>query len=317
MRASLATILALGALGSSCVENDGSVFIEGVIPVNQEGECVAKADSKVFQAAGVLDLAANTGYSAALQVRTNLPSTFSGVDVSDARTKSPNYPAYGNIDNNVLIIDDAEVSFSFTTDPVTRQKLLEAVDEIEPAFTGELSCDDKTNECTLGTRTAVASGSVFNVQTSLNQSQAIFTEAIPSSLASELARLYRAAAVGAGVDPAGNTDNNVADEPNLLQVPALRQQMKVSISLNGTTTGGAKVSSFVFPFPIELCLGCLAPDQSFCSDFGAVALNVPPDDVQACFVGVDSPTSQCVCTDDSNVVTGVVNRDRSVCSSAP
>lgn len=313
MRAALASILAAGGLlTAGCVDNEAVVFIEGALPLLAP-DCEVDAASNDFASNGIFDLLGGSGYTTFLKVRTNLPSTFSGQDVSQSRTQSPNYPAYGPADNNVVIFDGAEIEYSFVTDQLTSEKLVATAKR--EGFTGELECraaveGDLLRTCTLGKRAVAVSGSVFNTQTSLNAAAAIATQAVPPDLGIELARLYKQTATDAGTEA-----TNLA----LLTAPADRQRVIASVALVGQTTGSGdlrRIKTFAFPFPVDLCLGCLIPDQTFCADRGAIAVPVSEDG--DCIAGVDLAVSACFCKGEAeDEVTNVpIDRDEDVCRTA-
>ncbi len=306
MRAALASILAAGGLlATSCVDNDHSVFIEGALPV-LPGECKVSAADVDFLSSGTFDLLAAGGYTAVLKVRTNLPSTFSGQELAQSKTRAPNYPNYGPADNNVVIFDAAEIEYTFETDELTAQRLVATAAKQE--FSGELKCSGPS--CTLGTRQVAAAGSVFNTQTSLNAPAAIPAQALPPDLGVELARLYRQAALDAGSDATNLT---------LLTAPGDRQRVIANVALIGKTTGSGDlrpIKTFAFPYPIDLCLGCLIPDDGFCDDLNAVTGGEAED--RPCIDGVDFAARSCFCKDALGAPTDVrVDRDENVCNAAP
>lgn len=313
MRAALATILAAGGLlTAGCVDNEAVVFIEGAQPLLSP-DCRVDAADNDFSSNGTFDLLGGSGYTAVLKVRTNLPSTFSGQDVAQGRTQSPNYPNYGGADNNVVIFNGAEIEYSFVTDQLTSEKLVATA--TREGFTGELECraaveGDLLRTCTLGKRTVALSGSVFNTQTSLNGASAIATQAFPPDLGIELARLYKQTATDAGT-----AATNLA----LLTAPTDRQRVIASVALLGQTTGNGDLRSlktFAFPYPVDLCLGCLIPDQSFCADREAVAAVVNTDG--ACIAGVDIAVTACFCEGETAGEPGPVrvDSDENVCRTA-
>ena len=303
MRAALASLVAAGGLFAGCtVDNDVAVFIEGSLPLSPASGCKIDGGSSIFQQSGTFDLLAISGYTTSLKARTNLPATFNSSDVALGDTQSPNYPSFGAADNNVIIFDGAEIEYSFQTDERTAQQLQRIVGDADFNFTGELTCADG-GICTLGTRTVAAAGSVFNTQTSLNASAVIFAQALPPDLGIELARLYAAAA---------NDDGD--DTLALLRAPAERQRLLANISLLGTTTGNGdykSIKSFPFQFPIDLCIGCLAPDEEFCKAREAIVV----ESGATCFIGVDFETSACFCEGETPGEPGEtrIDRDEDVC----
>ena len=121
----LSLLLVSAVAGLACAPPEqGSVFIEGVLPVDP-GTCAAKATSgavpKTFLASTVLDIGTEGGddgnsLTVPVQATTNLPATFSGQDIQDDKTKSPNYPDYGSSDSNVITFTNSEVFFSTDAD---------------------------------------------------------------------------------------------------------------------------------------------------------------------------------------------------------
>ena len=154
MRSRVACSVAFAFALSACAEEQGSVFVRGVVPLSAASECVVKAGGEVFSSNGVLDIGPNAprNYLAAVEVVTNLPATFSTQDVSQAKTQSPNYPNYGNGDSNVIIFDSADINYEFL--------------------------DRDGNPATqVGQRTALG-GSLFNTQTSLSSKAILAVEAV-------------------------------------------------------------------------------------------------------------------------------------------
>ncbi|HEY1098628.1 MAG TPA: hypothetical protein VGF99_06855, partial [Myxococcota bacterium] len=122
MRAPLLS-LAIAACAGACVSETGNaVFIEGVLA--PEDDCSVNGNGTVFRPSGTLDLGAASAYDTFVKVRTNLPATFSGVDVAQSRTQAPNYPNYGGADNNVVAFERADLSYEFTVDAATQALLL-------------------------------------------------------------------------------------------------------------------------------------------------------------------------------------------------
>lgn len=274
--ASLASVaLGLG-LGTSCVNDDGSVFIQGALPIDPGDDCQVAADGDTFLAAGVLDLRNPRSFQSALKVITNLPATFNNQDVTQGTAQSPNFPDYGATDNNVIIFDSSETSFSF-------QVAQEIADAADPDV---FSCDDqgtcKTNE-NKPTISPVA-GTVFNKQTQLNTEAVVFVEAINAAFAQTL-------------------KDNLGDA---LKFPGQRVRVVATVRLKGTTTGNGDlrdISTFPFPLPVDVCNGCLTPDNEFCdendADFQAVV------GAEACFAGQDFVLGQCFCKSDGSLLDNV------------
>lgn len=264
-----------GALGvfaalTGCVQDDGSVFIENALILDQSGDCTATASSKPLSN-GIFDiLHPEQGYKAALKVRTNLPATFTNADVSKSDSQAPNYPDYGATDNNVIIFQSASVKFTTVTDDDTAAALQAGK---------KFKCDGNT--CTVDGSESLISGSVFNVNTSLSTDSVAFLEAISAAEAVTFAEAF------AGV----------------LTKSTNRQRVVAEIRVQGTTTGAGAlrpVTSFPFPLAIDLCRGCLVPDNAFCDDVVEVESPVisRAQDVaepQVCFDGQDFPSTECEC----------------------
>lgn len=268
--ASLATIAFGVGFGSSCVNDDGSVFIQGALPIDPGEDCQVNAGGDTFLAAGLLDLRNPRSFQSALKVITNLPSTFNNQDVTKGDQQSPNYPDYGPTDNNVIIFDSAETTFSF-------QVAQEVADAADPDV---FECNDQ-GTCTTNvdkpTITPVA-GTVFNTQTQLNTEAVVFVEAINAAFAQTLKDNIGAA----------------------LTLPGQRVRVVATVRLKGSTTGNGDlrdISTFPFPLPVDVCNGCLTPDAQFCEDNDAAFQAVVG--AEACFAGQDFVLGQCICADGS------------------
>jgi hypothetical protein len=250
-------------LGLGCAPPEqGSVFIEGVLPVGPD--CSAKATAgavpKAFVASTTLDIGTEGGndgnsLTVAVQATTNLPATFSGQDIADDRQKSPNYPDYGGSDNNVITFTNSEVFFSTDADR-----------DGEPALTQEgLPTTDANSRVTgLG-------GTVFNTQTTLSQATALFV-------------------TGATQEDAENLKKDKFVRAALGGDPTKRVRILLNIRVLGKTTGSGDVRSAPFPFPVDLCEGCLTQLPT-CVDAAGNA--VPPVANQTCFFGQDRPAFVC------------------------
>ena len=261
-----ASLAALG-LGSSCINTDASVFVQGALPINPEEDCVVDANGDTFVAAGLLDLSNPHAFKAALKVVTNLPATFSNQDVSQGRTASPNYPNYGAVDNNVITFSESSTTFSFT------------VGNVASVRGDSFKCDEATGECFKEAETvSPVSGTVFNTQTQLNTEAVVFVEPINLSLANEL---KDSLANGAELD-----------------FPGKRISVVANVTLKGNTTGNAGIrdlSTQPFPLLVEVCNGCLIPDADFCKGKDSKLKKVA--DATACFPGQDVATGFCECDD--------------------
>jgi hypothetical protein len=263
-------VLAAGLTG--CLSENGSVFIESALVIDPGDECVVQAKSGTLLGAGLFDvLNPSRGYQAALKVRTNLPATFTNADIAIGQTQAPNYPDYGATDNNIIIFNGADINFSFVTDPATA-----AVFQANEDF----RCDDE-GSCTGRGSQPLVSGSVFNVNTALSTEAAVFVEAMSAA---------EAVLFGAAFE-------------DVLSSSDARQRIIANIRVKGTTTGTGQIASFPFPFAIDLCRGCLAPDDNFCGELttgeGVVA-EARPATGDTCFDGQDFPSSFCLCLRQGN-----------------
>lgn len=249
-------LLAMAALtfGSGCVEEQGSMFISGVLPVTPPA-CTAAAGGNVYQGAGLLDIG-DTGqdgndYTVALEVTTNLPATLNTQVVQQERMMNPNHPNYGNADTNVIIFQSAEVHF---------------IDE-DGAPVAQMPTADFPRESPIG-------GSVYNVQTTLNARAAIFAPLVTSTEANQL--------------------QQIAFTSELTGNPGARANVIARVRAIGRTTGGGTVRSPLFSFPLALCKRCLVGlgtvDGVNCADPNLVLQAVE----DSCFFGQDVPSTACM-----------------------
>ncbi len=306
MRRSLVALLAPGLFAAGCVEEDAAMFIEGVLPQLVDKECLVSDGDTVFRPFGTIDLAAASGgYTAFLKVRTNLPATFNNQDVQQDKSISPNYQDYGPVDNNVVIFESAAVTFEFASDADTIDLLSAAAGQVGGAA-ANLDCGGGV--CSGGGAPEVipAAGTAFNTQTSLNDATVVVTDLMSASTAATLRAVYEKAIEIAG--------RGVAVDRQLLAVPGQKQRVNFNVSLTGKTTGSGDlrpVTSAPFPFGIDICFGCLAPNQAVCEEFDAVAANLV--DAETCDLGIDAATSICACVDAAGAVFDVVRNDADVC----
>lgn len=222
------TVAALGNAG--CDVEQPSSFIEGVL-FNEGPDCTVNSNDRTFVPTALLDIGndAATAHSLVLpvKVRTNLPSTFTTQDLTQDESRSPNYPNYGQVDNNIITFTESEVFF--TTDADSAQG---------PALQNE---GTPVNDATV--RVSGVSGVAFNEQTTLLTESVVFTTAITAQ------------------DAALLQDEPFVNEALIAQNPngaiANRARVIVNLRLAGITTGGASVRTPPFPFPVELCAGCL------------------------------------------------------------
>lgn len=273
--------LVLLGLASCTVDTDESIFVEGVLtPKVEEDGCVYQAvlSNPTFSLGGLYDIGgATSGYFAALQVRTNLPSTFNTTDVTQSKTQSPNYPSYGPVDNNVVIFETAKITYELLTDETTGELLEAAAQRLDIK---NLACDKGV--CEIEEQTVTATGAVFNAQTSLNTASVASTDLVPLSLARNLAA--------------------VVDEAGALASPNERMELKATVSIVASTTGSGdirKVTSFPMTYPIELCVGCIAATDEICERFNAVVAPSPNAD-KVCDPGQDALFQACVCVERDN-----------------
>jgi hypothetical protein len=288
MRLPLTAILAAGLATTGCMNEEAAMFIEGALPLAPDA-CEVANNNSVFLPSGTLDLGrGGGGYSSFLKVRTNLPATFNNQDVQQDQTRSPNYPDYGAVDNNVVIFETAEVTLSLESDTDTIAALRAALNQVDGA---NLECS--ATEChTKEIERVPAAGTVFNTQTQLNQPAVVAAEVLPGTFAQTLRALYEAAK---------GTEAQALDKRTFLDVPGEKQRLNLEIVLVGRTTGSQNlrtVRSAPFPFGIDICIGCLAPDEALCNTFNAVSVPIP--EAQACIEGQDFSTNVCVCVDANN-----------------
>lgn len=249
--------IAAALASTACVEpEEGTAFIEGALAFADD--CTVQAAGTVFVATATLDI----GFDAAtannlvlpLKVRTNLPSTFTSLQVGQDPVRSPNYQSYGNVDTNVITFNTSEVIFSTDAD---RGDVLALVNDGTPV-------NDESRRIT------GVSGVAFNEQTQLLTESVVFTTAITKEDAALLqGEQFIAEALNAA-NPNGSAANRV--------------RLIANIRIVGTTTGSAKVTTPPFPFPVELCQGCLIPEE--CPE-GQIAVPVANETV--CVRGQDVP----------------------------
>jgi hypothetical protein len=256
-------LIALGALalGSACVEQQGSVFISGALPV-EPPQCTALPAGQVYQSSGLLDIGRTGqdgfGYTIALQVTTNLPATTNTQTLQESRIGNPNYPNYGNADSNVVVFESVEVYFADENDQPVPTLPSEPGSAIAP-------------------RRSLVGGSVFNIQTTLNARASLFA---PLVTAEEAVRLQAIALTT-------RLDNN----------PDGRVTLIGRIRLAGRTTGGGNVESPWFSFPLQLCKGCLVgrgttDNGETCRDANLELQLVDPP--ESCFFGQDGVGTACL-----------------------
>lgn len=222
------TVALAGSVGCDPPPEQGTAFIEGVLPL-EAPDCTVNAAGNVFVAGAILDVGFDpNGLDAnslilPLKVRTNLPSTFSTQTLSQDLSRSPNFQTYGSVDNNIITFTESEIFYSTDAD---RDDELQLVNPGTPL-------NDNT------ARRIGVSGVVFNEQTQLLTESVIFATGITKEDAAALA-----------AEPFVSEGLVNADS---------RVRIIANIRLEGITTGSATVRTPAFPFAVELCRGCLVP----------------------------------------------------------
>ena len=328
MRLPLTALVSGLAFANGCVKQDAAMFIEGVLPLKAPACSVSNTDT-VFQSSGTLDLlaAAGSGYTAFLKVRTNLPATFNNTDVSQDQTRSPNYPDYGPVDNNVVIFESAAIDMTIQSD-VASLSAFKAAAEIAAKTAGvrftctAAECSTNPNDDAAAREVVPAAGTVFNIQTTLNSPQVVVTEVLSGNAATILLNTFTAAKEKGLIDDDGLLKAEEAQKLNLLALPGQRQRVQTNISLTGTTTGNGDlrpVTSYDFPFGIDVCIGCLRPTAEFCEQFDALVFEIEGNDaaaanVENCIDSQDIPTAFCGCARADGTHDGrIVTNDADVC----
>lgn len=225
----IAAIAGLALSSTGCMSLIGAdqatvTITNAVQPVSAGPGCQVSQDPI---ANGVLDLALNTGYLAALNVRTNLPST---INTQQLTQQGGSYPNYGNGDANIVSF---QRSYVYTRDGEVGDvpfNPLEPTANIDRGRIAGLPSESVP-------RISQTTGIVFNEQQNLGNSTLVFVSAITPQEAAVL----DTGAVGAQID---------ADT---------RRLVVVNITLEGQTSGAGFVRSNQFALPISLCRGCLLP----------------------------------------------------------
>lgn len=164
-----------GAPLVGCGVDNGSVFIEGVLPIAKAENCVVDPNGGVFRSESLLDLGDAITANAlvlAMRVVTNLPNTFSATDESQSETRAPNYPNYGNSDSNVITFTDAEVFYTTDQDRPGEPALTAAGLQLPGR-------DDPPLQVGVG-------GTVYNTQSQLNTGAAIIATVLTQEYAGQL-----------------------------------------------------------------------------------------------------------------------------------
>ncbi len=226
--ATTALAMLVGSQLMGCSAANGSVFIEGILPIERDQDCVVDGSQKVFVAGALLDIGTGDDNANALVVAaravTNLPNAFSAADESKSDVSSPNYPTYGNSDTNVVTFTESRVLFS-TDDDRDGTPVLKG---IGVATTGEAP-----------TATGVG-GTLYNTQAQLNSAAVIFATVITEADAKSL--------------------------QGWVGTQGGQARVLTHIQLAGTTTGGGSVLTPPFVFPVDLCTGCLVEDLATCTN---------------------------------------------------
>lgn len=238
-------------------DQQASAIIEGVLGLDS-GTCTANAGSKTFLSSSTLDIGTPRSLTVALKVRTNLPSTFSTQNVTEDRTRSPNYPVYGGVDNNILTFESSEVFYTTDSDA-----------ENAPALSDPLPLSDDRPEV------SGVSGVGFNEQTQLLTPSVVFASVISQENAEALADdPFVSEILGSG-------------EPN-----GSRARIFLNIRIVGNTTGGAEIRTPAFPFPVDLCRECLTAPPDCGEDATGAAIEPVPNP-KVCTEGQDIPSFVC------------------------
>jgi hypothetical protein len=257
-------------LGASCVSSDNSVFIETAVSIDGSNNCLPEKNGAKPLPSGTLDVLSavaatpvGRGYQTALQVVTNLPATFTNADVNNQQ-QSPNYQDYGPTDNNVMVFQSGKIAFSFANEP-----------GVAPAG---FDCNDV--ECTRDGQNPRVTGTVFNLNNALGTKGVVFLEAVAAADAVALATAVKGILA-----------------PNGIPNPAVRKRVIAEITLTAQTTGSGElrpITTFPFPFAIDLCAGCLVPDDAVCSRARGDRVEADGAD-NVCFAGQDIASFECDC----------------------
>lgn len=231
-----AAVVLSSAMGISCTANGSAAFIEGMLPISPDDECLVDGNGDVFVSGALFDIGRSPDDAHALvvaaRVVTNLPNTFQAQDRAKSETSSPNYPNYGHADNNTINFTAVEVFLSTDSDRAGA-----------PSLSAPLPLDE-ANPRRIG-----VGGTLYNTQAQLNSGAAIISTAITTEDAANLQ-----------ADPYVSSQIGVAGTAKVL----------LHVRLVGTTTGAAEIRTPPFVFPVELCQGCLVQDAADC--VGAQAL---------------------------------------------
>lgn len=212
----LASVTSLLAVG--CTEDQGMIFVSGVLPVPAPPECTAQGAVGVgaqYVGRGTLDLAGPQSYTVTMNVVSNLPSSTSTQVVGGAGGQQ-SYQNYGIADQNIVNFETVSVWFSPPLNAAGQPKDLGLPAEDAPA---EIAVGGTLQ----GTQGAGGAGGAGGLGSS-------------APLAATILNGFPAAAVDR---------------------PAAGDLLVAHFRVLGTTSGGASLRSREFSFPILLCDGCL------------------------------------------------------------
>ena len=181
---------------------------------------------------GVLDISLNTGYLAALSVRTNLPST---INTQQLTQQGGSYPNYGNGDANIVSFGSSEVSHRDGEANDEPFNLLQPTANFNNGAVPGLPTQQQP-------RIQPSTGVVFNEQQNLGNSTLVYVPAITP----QEVQVIKDGQIGLSL--AGS--------------PAARRLLLVNITLQGQTSGAGYVKSNAFTLPVSLCFGCLLPPDA-------------------------------------------------------
>jgi hypothetical protein len=226
MKRLLFPLITVVATSTACVEENAAIYLTGVLPVRAPA-CSAQAGGGVYHAIGALDIGSNGAqdanpYTAAIEVATNLPATFSTQELSQEQSRQPNYPNYGNADANVFIFDAVDVFFE-----------QDSFENGQP-----VPLDGNVLPTRANPRRTSIGGSLYNEQTGLNAQTPVF---VPLVTPDEAVRMQ-----------------NIAYTLNLSGNPDATARITAKVRVVGHTLGGATEISPWFGYPIELCVHCLS-----------------------------------------------------------
>lgn len=251
--------------------SDGAAFIEGVLRAPAP-LCTGDPQSTDFEPSARVDIdngaGAATSFLVPLKVRTSLPATFNQQNVTQDQTRSPNFPVYGQADNNIISFENSEVVFT-TND-----------DTDDPALTLEGIPTSERNKRITG-----VSGVAFNLQTNVLAPSVVYVTALTER---DIA-LLRA-------DPIVNEVIYATSDNRTIRST---YRIFANMRLVGRTSGGNAVRTPPFPFPIDLCAGCLSekPDCGTIDDDNdpeTPPVRVEPvNNDEQCSPGVGKPTFVC------------------------